>query len=254
MLKMKIVSTSVRTAAWCRTQRNPSAMSCAHRGSSVPGRAAVRRAARPATPAARRQPPAPPGSANGQAAPGREQGRADRRAGELVERDEAGLQPGVGDARGRRGAPASAAACWRCCRRTPRPCRAGTARPARPAIVTVAGDHRPTQQRRARRPRQQVGGHDDAAGGRAGRRATPAYRPNTQRRQPLQQRGQRRPGTGRAVCEATSSGPAAMAMPSPRLRRSTTTRAASGSRRPSRAGTTVSTIRLTSRRRSQSPP
>ena len=28
MLKMKIVSTSVRTAAWCRTHRNPSAMSC----------------------------------------------------------------------------------------------------------------------------------------------------------------------------------------------------------------------------------
>ena len=94
-----------------------------------------------------------------------------------------GLQPGVRRWPGRRGPPASAAACWRCCRRRPRPCRAGTAPPGRPrwtprpsAIVRLS------RSEHAARTRSTV----TTIRRRSSRSATtPAYRPNSSGREPL---------------------------------------------------------------------
>ena len=103
----------------------------------------------------------------------------------------------------------------RCCRRTPRRCRAGTSRPA-PARSTTASVTIAAASSDEHDGAQQVDGDDDQPCGRAGRRA----RRRTARRAAAAATGAARParpGTGRAVCEATSSGPAARAMPSPRL-------------------------------------
>ena len=149
-----------------------------------------------------------PGQAGG------EQGRPDRRAGELVERDEPGLQPGVGDAPGRRGAPASGSASRRCCRRRPRRWRAGPAPPAPwpprrwpVTIVTTRAASTTARTASAAITIRRRSSRSDS---------TPAYRPNTSGGA-HRSRAASETRNGSSVSEATSSGPAASAMPSPRL-------------------------------------
>ena len=87
--------------------------------------------------------------------------------------------------------------------------------------------------------------HDRRRSRRSAMRA--GVQPEQQPRQSAQQRRPSRPGRASSVCEATSSGPAAIAMPSPML--VVHDEASSHrNRRPRRAGRTVSTKRLTSAR------
>ena len=91
-LKMRMVSTSVRTAAWCRTQRTPSAMSCRMCVvcSSVRcGGSAIREIS--TAPAAT----STASAANGQRLPDGEQERPQRRADQLVDGDEPGHDAAV---------------------------------------------------------------------------------------------------------------------------------------------------------------
>ena len=93
-------------------------------------------------------------AANGDACPTANSAAPIGGAGQLVDRDEAGLQPGVADRQVVARARASAAACSWCCRRTPRRCRAGTSPPA-PAR---------SRRRRWRPPRPAARARGSAAG------------------------------------------------------------------------------------------
>ena len=239
MLKVKIVSTRVRTAAWCSTHRKPSAMSW-RRCDSVSGVSGVvrQREARDQHRAEQHEHGLDrerPGHAHG------EQRRTDRRPDQLVDGDEAGLEPRVGDGQVVAVRRASAAGCWTRCPRTSPRCRAGTwpAARARSRRCRWRSRRRAAPARRSaagrRSSRSAVGPGGRSAHRRTGRRAgaapTAAARPGP-------------PGTSWSVCEATSSGPAARAMPSPTL---LIQEEASSHRKPvpSRAGATVSRSLLT---------
>ena len=188
-------------------------MSCEHVRRRWPRRS--RRAAAATTRETRTTPSATSTACatNGHAVPGREQGGADRRPDQLVGDDEAGHDPGVGDA--------EVAACSTTIgsQRAGR----GVGERLRGAeqehdgqhdrdVHAVGDDARP----RARRARRRAGRRRSSRASRRSSRSasTPAYRPNSSQRQPLQQRGH---GDEVAfeVCEATRSGPAASAIPSP---------------------------------------
>ena len=110
-LKVKIVSTSVRTAACAHSQRTPSAMS-----SRTDGRArrvgAAARAADPGDAAAPEQRRTTAWATNGSAIPAANSAAPTGGPASWLHSDEPGLQPGVARCRGRRGPRASAAA-WR---------------------------------------------------------------------------------------------------------------------------------------------
>ena len=149
------------------------------------------------------------------AAPDGEQRRAERRADELVDRDEPGLQPGVRQRQVVAVRPASAAAC----------CDALSANDLGGAQQEQRDEH---QRRSTRRPSRRRAASTARTTARAGRRSTTMQppvepvgqragaQPEQQRRQPLERRGQRDQERV-VVSEATSSGPAARAMPSPRF-------------------------------------
>ena len=227
MLKVKIVSTSVRTAAWCRTQRNPSAMSWRMR---LP-RPGSRRCA-------------------GQHDAGHQHGAQGRpaRPGSRT----ASAMPAAKSA-----APIGGPASWLTVMKPVCSRELASARSSRwhqhrqqRARGVVREDlggaeqeerhqhhrdrHRAGDDRRRSaapaRGAQQVDGDDDqpavqAVGERAGVQA------EQQRRQPLQQRGQRRPGTGRGSGRRPAAG-----RPRSRSRRrcwsARTTPAATGTRAP----------------------
>ena len=188
MLKMKIVSTRVRTAAWCSTQRKPSAMSCRMCVPARPASRAVRRQDDPrhqhrAERHDHRLRAERPGGADG------EQRRTQRRAGQLVDRDEARSAAARSRSPGRPGPPASAAASASCCRRTPRRCPARTAPTSTPAIdtwsVATASVSTASTAARARSTHH----HDQAPVQPVGQR--PGDQPEQQRRQPLHRRRER---------------------------------------------------------------
>ena len=247
MLKMKMVSTSVRTAGV--VQHPAEALGDVvpqMRGRSAVARA-VRRAARRGRPARPRARPARPAPPNGQAAPTANSARADRRPGELVERDEAGLQPGVGErevvARHQHRQQRLRA----CCRRTPRPCRARTA----PTSTTRDRRRGPVDDgqrsaRPARRPARRSTHDRRSAAGPAGRPARRRSSPNSSGGSHCSSAASAT-RNGSCVSEATSSGPAASAMPSPRL---LIHDEASSHRNPAprRGGAATSTRRLASPR------
>ena len=180
-------------------------------------------------------------------------GRTDRRPGQLVERDEPGLQPRVGRPRGRacRTSIGSSVA-GRRCRRTPRPCRCRNSAPSTTAMLTTPVSDRGGQRDAGRRP---------GAGWRRrpdGRRSTrsaiaPAYRPNSSHGSTLEQHRHARPAAAIAVSEATSSGPAASAMPSPRLRRPADDASSHRNGFPRRTGATASRMRPTRGDATQQP-
>ena len=207
MLKVKIVSTRVRTAGWCRTQ--PEAL-----GDVV---------AHPATDCRARRwcgqhQPGDQQRAGGHEArlgeerPGHRRprtGRPDRRTDQLVDRDEAGLEPGVGDRQVLARDQHRQQRARRVVGEHLGGRRAGRARPAPPAPRPV-GDDRQGEQHQDHRPDQVDDDHDQAAvepvrqgPGAPGRRAAaaataaaPPARPGTGRgsgRPPAAARGQRDP-------------------------------------------------------------
>ena len=231
----------MRTAAWCRTQRKPSAMSW-RRCRASPG-------ARPCggSDDARHEHRAERDEhrlrRERQRRAGREQRGAERRPGELVDGDEAGLEAGVADARGRRAARASAAASGGVLSANTSAVPSRNSAPRTTAIDDVAGH-------------DGSGEHGEHAGADDGRRTTtsrrrssrsvsaPANSPNssggshctvaasaTSSASCGQRRHEQRAGGERdAVAEVADA---------------TTTRGASGSRRRAGPGATTSTSRLT---------
>ena len=180
--------------------------------------AAVRRAARPARPAAR---PSADQHGLGDERPGHaggEQRRADRRAGELVDGDEARpCSRALAMARSSRVAPASAAACWTVLsandlggaeqeQRDQHHARSST------VSVTIDGDEqRPARTARSRSTATTITPAVEPVGERRRRTARTAAAAATAASAASATRN------GSSVCDATSSGPAASAMPSPRL-------------------------------------
>ena len=169
-------------------------------------------------PGDRARPPAPrrrPGSTNGSAMPAANRNAPERRPDQLVERDGAGHQPGVADAevlapdqhrqQGARGA----------CRRTARRRRSATSRRRTTRMSTCAGRDGEREDARAR-PRAS-GSQTITIRRRSTRSASaPAYRPNSSQGSRCSTAASAT-RNGSWVCEATSSGPAARARPSPRL-------------------------------------
>ena len=187
MLKMKIVSTSVRTAGV--TRGPPDAL----------GDVASEMLPLRGIPTVRRQPHA--GHQHGaegdqaglcaerpQRADG-EQGRADRRPGELVERDEPGQHPGVGGRQIARAGRASAPASGWWCPRTPRRWTARRARhsttPIEATSVTIASASTASTTARSPLTTVTISRRFQPVGEGAGQRR------EQQRRQPLERRRQR---------------------------------------------------------------
>ena len=157
----------------------------------------------------------PPATTNGTTVLEGEQRGAERRAGELVDGHEPGHEPGVADGRGRAWRRPSAAASTTSCRRTSRPSRAGTWRPSTTAMstrsATIVALSTPSTTARASVHDDDDPPPVDPVGDDAGEQA------EQQPRQPLQHDGERDQERVARSADATSSGPAASAMPSPRL-------------------------------------
>ena len=175
--------------------------------------------------------------ANGSAMPDREQERPDRRADELVRQQERALQPGVGEPEVLAVDEAREQACCSPSRRTSPRCRGRTASTRTTAMLTVPVTIVATRTTRTT-ARHEVRRRRPSAADRSGRRPRRrARRTGASGRYSLSSASETRNGS--RVCEATSSGPAAIAMPSPML---LTNDAESSQRklRPSRAGARVS--------------